>query len=89
MEVDSEARRMDRKSSLADKRKRDAGIDSFSRREANNGFVKGGVTNVGSTLSPSTDANVQNAFSTCPSSKSISDSHPINHTLPGLSSSRT
>ncbi|KAI3453301.1 hypothetical protein Pfo_009964 [Paulownia fortunei] len=96
LEVDNEAKKMERKPSSPDNRRRDSAysVDLLSRREADGSLIKSvqstKKTNVSSSLSSSNDANGHNLSSSRPSSRNASDDDPrvvgrlTNRTLPGL-----
>lgn len=98
LEVDNEAKKMERKPYSPDNRRQDSGysVDLLSRKEADGGLVKSvqsmKKTNASSSLSSSSDANGHNLSSNRPSSRNASDDDPrmvgrqINRTLPGLCS---
>ncbi|XP_073042999.1 uncharacterized protein [Primulina eburnea] len=95
-ERDNEAKKMDRKPSSPESRRRDTGcsLDRLSRREINGGSDKAvhsmKMRKVSSSLSSSSDANGRNVSTSHPSSRNSSDDdprilgHPTSRTLPGL-----
>ncbi|XP_073132949.1 uncharacterized protein [Henckelia pumila] len=95
-ERDNEAKKMDRKPSSPESRRRDTGcsLDRLSRKEINGGSDKGvhsmKMRKVSSSLSSSSDVHGRNVSSTYPSSRNSSEDdprmlgHPSNRTLPGL-----
>ncbi|XP_075517910.1 uncharacterized protein LOC142552152 [Primulina tabacum] len=95
-ETDNEAKKMDRKPSSPESRRRDTGcsLDRLSKREINGGSDKGvhsmKMRKVSSSLSSSSNAHGRDLSSSHPLSRNSSDDdprmlgHPTNHTLPGL-----
>ncbi|KAL2233146.1 uncharacterized protein LOC105156064 isoform X1 [Sesamum indicum] len=96
LEADNEAKKMERKPSSPDNRRRDSGCpaDLLSRKEADGGPVKSvqsmKKTNVSGSLSSPSDSNGHNLLSSRSSSRNASDDDPrmvsrlTNRTLPGL-----
>ncbi|KAL3651074.1 hypothetical protein CASFOL_007477 [Castilleja foliolosa] len=96
VEVDNEAKKMEKKPTSPNCRRLDSGYgaDPLSRREADGGRVKSVQSmkkiNMGSSLSSSPDASGHNLSSNRPSSRTMSDDDPrmvgrlTNRTLPGL-----
>ncbi|KAK4400239.1 hypothetical protein Sango_1130000 [Sesamum angolense] len=96
LEADNEAKKVERKPSSPDNRRRDSGCtaDLLSRKEADGGPVKSVQSmkkpNVSSSLSSPSDSNGHNLLSSRSSSRNASDDDPrmvgrlTNRTLPGL-----
>ncbi|KAL3613744.1 hypothetical protein CASFOL_041818 [Castilleja foliolosa] len=96
MEIDNEAKKMERKPTSLNYRRRDSGYgaDPLSRRETDGGLAKSvqsmNKTNMGSSLFSSPDASGHKLSSNRPSSRATSDDDPrmvgrlTNRTLPGL-----
>lgn len=97
LEVDNEAKKMERKPNSPDNRRQDSSynVDQLSKREADGGGLVKSVqsskkTHMNNSLSSSTDANGHNISSSRPSSRNPSDDdprmvgRPMNRTLPGL-----
>ncbi|KAH6774009.1 hypothetical protein C2S52_003056 [Perilla frutescens var. hirtella] len=96
LEVDNEAKKMERKPNSPDNRRQDSSysVDQLSRKEADGGQVRSvqsmKKTHMNNSLSSSADANGHNISSSRPSSRNASDDDPrmvgrqMNRTLPGL-----